>query len=67
MARVVEELAARTPGKKSLAMAAFARALRQIPTIICDNAGALPSGRVLLLGAEPGLCGAVAACWVVAF
>ena len=39
MARVVDDLAARTPGKKSLAMAAFARALRQIPTIICDNAG----------------------------
>lgn len=26
-------------GKKSLAMEAFARALRQLPTIICDNAG----------------------------
>jgi hypothetical protein len=40
MARVVDDLAARTPGKKSLAMAAFGRALRQMPTIICDNAGA---------------------------
>jgi T-complex protein 1 subunit beta len=39
MAAVVDDLAARTPGKRSLAMAAFARALRQIPTIICDNAG----------------------------
>ncbi|KAL4423331.1 hypothetical protein ABPG77_006126 [Micractinium sp. CCAP 211/92] len=39
MAHVVDDLAARTPGKKSLAMQAFARALRQIPTIICDNAG----------------------------
>jgi hypothetical protein len=39
MARVVDDLAARTPGKKSLAMAAFGRALRQMPTIICDNAG----------------------------
>lgn len=39
MARVVDELAAVTPGKKSLAMAAFANALRQIPTIISDNAG----------------------------
>ncbi|PSC74428.1 T-complex 1 subunit beta [Micractinium conductrix] len=39
MARVVDDLAERTPGKRSLAMAAFARALRQIPTIICDNAG----------------------------
>jgi T-complex protein 1 subunit beta len=39
LARVVDDLAARTPGKKSLAMAAFARALRQLPTTICDNAG----------------------------
>lgn len=39
MARVVDELAAVTPGKKSLAMSAFANALRQIPTIISDNAG----------------------------
>lgn len=39
MARVVDELAAKTPGKKSLAMEAFARALRQLPIIICDNAG----------------------------
>ena len=39
MASSVDEAAARTPGKKSLAMAAFARALRQIPSIIADNAG----------------------------
>eukprot|EP00887_Chlorella_sp_A99_P007942 scaffold12.g7942.t1 len=39
MARVVDDLAARTPGKRSLAMAGFARALRQIPTTISDNAG----------------------------
>ncbi len=39
MAAVVDDLAARTPGKRSLAMAAYARALRQIPTIIADNAG----------------------------
>ena len=39
MARVVDDLAATTPGKRSLAMAAYGRALRQIPTIICDNAG----------------------------
>lgn len=37
---MVDEAAARTPGKRSLAMAAFARALRSIPTIISDNAGA---------------------------
>jgi len=39
MAKVVDELAAKTPGKKSLAMQAFAAALRSIPGIICDNAG----------------------------
>ncbi|GFH09627.1 uncharacterized protein HaLaN_04805, partial [Haematococcus lacustris] len=39
MAKAVEELAARTPGKKSLAMLAFARALRTLPATICDNAG----------------------------
>lgn len=39
MAAVVDDLGAKTPGKKSLAMAAFARALRQIPTILSDNAG----------------------------
>lgn len=39
MAKVVDELAAKTPGKKSLAMHSFAKALRQIPAIISDNAG----------------------------
>lgn len=39
MAESVDHSAAKTPGKKSLAMSAFARALRQIPIIICDNAG----------------------------
>uniref|UniRef100_A0A7S3VIK5 CCT-beta n=1 Tax=Dunaliella tertiolecta TaxID=3047 RepID=A0A7S3VIK5_DUNTE len=39
MAKAVEELAARTPGKKSLAMSAYARALRALPATICDNAG----------------------------
>jgi chaperonin GroEL (HSP60 family) len=39
MARAVEEEAAKTPGKKALAMEAFARALRMIPTIIADNGG----------------------------
>ncbi len=33
------EGAARTPGKRSLAMEAFATALRSIPATICDNAG----------------------------
>lgn len=39
MAKQVDELARRTPGKKSLAIDAFAHALRAIPTIIADNAG----------------------------
>ena len=39
MAKAVDELAARTPGKKALAMEGFARALRQIPSTIADNAG----------------------------
>lgn len=37
--QVVDELAAKTPGKRSLAMQSFAKALRAIPTIISDNAG----------------------------
>jgi T-complex protein 1 subunit beta len=39
MAKAVDELATHTPGKRALALEAFARALRQIPTIIADNAG----------------------------
>lgn len=39
MAKAIEELADKTPGKKALAMSAFARALRTLPAIICDNAG----------------------------
>jgi len=39
MAEAVEQLAASTSGKVSMAIEAFARALRQIPTIIADNAG----------------------------
>lgn len=39
MAGVVLQQAARTPGKKSLAMESFAHALRAIPATICDNAG----------------------------
>lgn len=39
MAREVDALAMKTPGKKSLAIQAFAKALRSIPTIIADNAG----------------------------
>lgn len=39
MAKEVLELAKKTTGKKAIAMEAFARALKQIPTIIADNAG----------------------------
>lgn len=39
MAKAVDEAASKTAGKQSLAMEAFARALRMIPTIIADNAG----------------------------
>lgn len=35
----MDELAAKTPGKRSLAMQSFAKALRAIPSIISDNAG----------------------------
>ncbi|XP_018325725.1 T-complex protein 1 subunit beta [Agrilus planipennis] len=39
MAVAVNKAAAQTPGKESVAMEAFARALQQLPTIIADNAG----------------------------
>jgi T-complex protein 1 subunit beta len=39
MAKAVDEAAAKTPGKKALAVEAFGRALRQLPTILADNAG----------------------------
>lgn len=39
MMKDVDELARKTPGKKSLAIEAFSRALQAIPTIIADNAG----------------------------
>ena len=39
MANAVQDLAAQTPGKESIAIEAFARALRMLPTIIADNAG----------------------------
>jgi T-complex protein 1 subunit beta len=46
MSKAVEQLAAKTPGKRSLAMECFAKALRIIPSIICDNAG-LDSGEIV--------------------
>lgn len=39
MANAVYKAAAQTPGKESIAMEAFARALAQLPTIIADNGG----------------------------
>ncbi|KAL8593976.1 T-complex protein 1 subunit beta [Nucella lapillus] len=39
MSEAVSQLAAKTPGKEAIAMEAFARALRMLPTIIADNAG----------------------------
>ncbi|CDJ40048.1 TCP-1/cpn60 family chaperonin, putative [Eimeria tenella] len=39
MEAAVSRLATTIPGKESLAVEAYARALRQIPTIIVDNAG----------------------------
>jgi T-complex protein 1 subunit beta len=39
MSKVVDELAAKTAGKKAIAAESFAKALRQMPTILADNAG----------------------------
>lgn len=39
MAKAVDEIALKTPGKQAIAIEAFSRALRQLPTILADNAG----------------------------
>lgn len=39
MAQAIDREAEKIPGKKALAMSAFARALRQLPAIIADNGG----------------------------
>ena len=39
MAAAVDRAAEETPGKKALAMSAFARALRQLPSAVADNGG----------------------------
>ena len=39
MSNAIEALAKTIPGKKSLAVEAFARALRKLPSIIADNGG----------------------------
>jgi len=52
MAQAVDELAATTPGKISLAMEAYARALREIPKAVADNGGYDSSELVSLLRAD---------------
>lgn len=39
MATAIDRAAEETPGKKAIAMRAFASALRQIPAIVADNGG----------------------------
>ena len=39
MAQAVDRAVEETPGKKALAMTAFAKALRQLPAIVADNGG----------------------------
>jgi len=39
MAHAISQLAEKTPGKESIAMESYAKALRKLPTIIADNAG----------------------------
>ncbi len=52
MALAVDDEAKATPGKKQLAMEAFARALRALPTIIADNAGLDSADLIAQLRAE---------------
>ena len=52
MAKSVEALVPRIPGKKSLAVQSFANALRQLPTILADNAGLDSSALVSELRTE---------------
>ncbi|ONM30947.1 T-complex protein 1 subunit beta [Zea mays] len=52
MAKEVDELARKTPGKKSHAIDAFSHALQAIPTIIADNAGLDSADLISQLRAE---------------
>ena len=52
MAKAVDSLAQRVPGKKRLAVDAFSTALRQLPTILADNAGLDSSALVAELRSE---------------
>lgn len=55
MAAAVDSMASTTPGKESVAAEAFARALRQLPTAIADNAGYDSSLLISQLRAEHAL------------
>ncbi|GJV46863.1 T-complex protein 1 subunit beta [Tanacetum coccineum] len=52
MAKAVDELARKTPGEESHAIAAFSRALLAIPTTIADNAGLDSAALIAQLQAE---------------
>lgn len=52
MAKAVSEAAKKTAGKQSLAMEGFARALKQMPSIIADNAGLDSAELVSVLESE---------------
>lgn len=39
MAQAIDQAAKETPGKKAIAMASYAKALLQLPTIVADNGG----------------------------
>ncbi|KAL0478335.1 hypothetical protein AKO1_008565 [Acrasis kona] len=52
MAKAVTEAAKKTAGKQSIAMQAFADALKQMPTVISDNAGLDSAELVSVLEAE---------------
>jgi len=52
MAKAVDELARQTPGKVSLAIEGFSKALRMIPTVIADNGGYDSSDLVSKLRSE---------------
>eukprot|EP00758_Cryptobia_borreli_P003820 Tbor_TRINITY_DN4001_c0_g1::TRINITY_DN4001_c0_g1_i2::g.11762::m.11762/K09494/CCT2; T-complex protein 1 subunit beta len=52
MAKAVETEAKITPGKKQLAMLAFANALKMIPTVIADNSGLDSNDLVTRIEAE---------------
>jgi T-complex protein 1 subunit beta len=52
MSNAIQEEALKTPGKEAVAMEAFSRALRTLPTYIADNAGFDSSDLVAKLRAE---------------